>query len=447
MAEKLSITQRLQVLATGKTKAFIPSLSQIDSGGYDTPLIQLTQKPDQLRANIGWVFAANSAIAEFCAAVDLKLYKNKADGEREEIKSHELLDLLDNPMKAHTGEMMRQLHHTYLNLTGDSYLLMVKGGNPFEVKKGQLPDALQVLPAHLVDLKLGENRYSDSVVKYGQKEYKITEVIRDFVPDPGSPYHGRSIVAAASAAIDVDEQMQSWNRRTFKNNARPGLVLNLTGENVDADSVERIKQQLDSLYTSDGAFKSLVLQNGEVKPYMLNHQDLDFLASREFTRDEILAMFKVPGAVLGKTSDFNRANMDAAIYVHLILNVVPRLRHEVRMWNNQLVKPFDPSLELDFDNPVPEDVEAKLKEAEAATNTWMTIDEVRATRGLEPLENNMGAQMYVPLNSIPLSQIATDRPAAKPSSDENAETTGTEDDGDDEMNTEGKKGLPKPAKG
>lgn len=441
MQKKLSIQDRIKVAITGETKSIIPSLASLDSDS-GVPLAHYNTKPEQLRANIGWVYAANDAIAPLAAAVPLKLYRKKKNGDREEVREHPILELLENPSRAHDGETLRELHHTYRNLTGESYLLMIKAGSPAEVKPGQLPDALQVIPSHLVDFKLGKERYSDSKVKYGQSEYKITEVIRDFVPDPSNPFYGRSVVAAAAAAVDVDQQMQSWNRRTFSNNARPGLVFNLQGENIADDAYERIKQQMQELYSGDGAFKSLVIENGEVKPYMLSHQDLDFLASREFTKEEILAMWKVPAAVLGMIKDFNRANMDAAMYIHMLLNIVPRLRKEVRMWNNQLVTPFDPTLELDFDNPIPEDVEAKLKAAEAGTNLWMTIDEVREEYGRDPLPNGQGAQLYVNVNQVPLSAISTvtAKPTAAPAEEQPAKPN--EDDGEDEAAPEGKKSLP-----
>lgn len=443
MQKKLSIRDRVKVALTGNTKGIIPSLSSIDSI-FDTPLAAYNTKPEQLRANIGMVYAANSAIVEPIVSVELKLGKKNRDGELEEITDHPILELLENPSLAHDGESMRTLHHTYRNLVGESYVLMVKGGKPYEMRKGELPDALQVLPAHLVDFKVGENRYSDSIVKYGQTEYKMAEIIRDFEPDPGNPYHGHSIVSAAAASIDVDDQMQAWNRRMFKNNARPGLIFNLTGDNIADDAAERLKQQLEALYTSEGAFRSLVVENGDVKPYMLSQQDLDFLASREFTQQEILAMFKVPAAVLGMIKDFNRANMDAARYIHTLNNVVPRLRKEVRMWNNALVRKFDPTLELYFDNPVPEDVEAKLKEASEGVNAWMTIDEARAERGLPQLNNGLGAQLYVPFNTVPLVNVATSRPASG-TSDAASEATDTNtDDGDDETAPEGKKSHPKP---
>jgi len=91
------------------------------------------------------------------------------------------------------------------------------------------------------------------------------------------------------------------------------------------------------------------------------------------------------------------------------------------------VKKHDPTLELYYENPIPEDVEAKLKAAEAGTNLWQTIDETREQYGLEPLPDGLGEQLIVPINSIPLSQVL-DAPE-KPTSTE-----------------EGKKSLPKPSR-
>ena len=63
----------------------------------DGRLNDYTGKNEQLEANLGWCFAANNAIVEPTAAVELKLYRKTKGGKREEILEHELLDLLDNP--------------------------------------------------------------------------------------------------------------------------------------------------------------------------------------------------------------------------------------------------------------------------------------------------------------------------------------------------------------
>ena len=421
------------MLATGQTKDYLPQLpsDRQDFGDGAAPLPVFNTKTEQLQKNIGWVFAANSAIVDDVAAVKMRLYRKMKNGDREEIIDHDILDLINkDPSAALDGETMRALLHTYRNLTGEAFLLMTRDGEPFQITPGQLPYALEVLPSHIAMFKLGES-FSQSIVRYSGTNYPISTVLRTFIPDPFSPYYGRSIIAAAAAPVDTDEQMQSWNRRMFQNNGRPGLIFNLQGENISQETYDRLKEEVKELYTNDGVFRSLVVENGEVKPYMLNQQDLDFLNSRTFTRDEILAMFKVPSAMLGMTKDYNRANIDGARYIHYLTNVVPRLRREASMWNRLLVEPYDSSLEIGFENPIPEDIEAKLKARTSSINKWQTADEIREEDGMEALPDGQGAQLIVPMNSIPLNRLMVE-PTAPPTVVPDANPP------------EGKKSLPKP---
>jgi hypothetical protein len=75
----------------------------------------------------------------------------------------------------------------------------------------------------------------------------------------------------------------------------------------------------------------------------------------------------------------------------------------------------------------------------------MTIDEVREQRGLEPLADGMGAQLYVAYNQVPLSTIANPATAPKPAP-ASADKPAVQQDGQDEVAPEGKKSLPKPRK-
>jgi HK97 family phage portal protein len=409
MQKRLSLLDRAKIAITGSTKDFIPALPS-DSGGIfgdvGVPLTTYQTKGEQLAANIGWVYAANSAIVDDIVAVPLKVRQKQSNGDKVEVFDTELHELFAEPTSAHDGETTRALYWDYRNLVGEAYLLQVRDGSPWTPKAGELPHALRLLQAEQTVFKLDKTNYSRSTVRNGQETYQLGQVIRGYNPNPRSIYHGRSVVAAAASAIDSDHHMQSWNRRMFANNARPGLVFNLQGEQISQEVYDRLKSQVDELYTNDGVFRSLVVENGEVKPYMLNAQDLDFLNSRAFTMEEILAMWKVPAAMLGMTKDYNRANIDGARYIHLLNNVVPRLRREMSMWNQQLVRNWKADMEVYFDSPVPEDVEAKIKEASAGVDNWMTIDEVRATRGLDALEDGTGAQLYRPINTAPLPALA-----------------------------------------
>jgi len=332
---------------------------------------------------------------------------------------HEILDLFNTPNAAHTGEQFRQLHYTYMNLTGESYMLKMMGTKPLEDNK-KLPQALHILPSHDVEFTLGDGDYWASTVKLGDTPYSIKSVIRDINPDPYNPYKGRSIIAASAATIDTDEQMKEWNRRMFANAGRPSMALEVP-DTMEDKAFNRFKMQVEDAATgTENAFKPMILEGGaKLTPYMLSQSDLDFLESRKFSKDEILAMFRLSPAMLGMTENVNRSNAETAEYIFAKYVVLPRVRQFVQTMNSMLVTPFDATLELDFDNPVPEDIEAKRSDATAGIDKWWTINEVRALYKQEPLKQG-GDELYRPLNEVPLSMLGSVAP-----------TAGTEDAADD----------------
>lgn len=390
-------------LAGERLKEFVQPLSPLDGWSLNGTgrMNQYTTKPDQLGANLGWVSAANTAIIEPCASVPFKLFRVMKDGDKEEVTDDPLLELLHFPNLAFTGEQMWQLHYTYMNLTGESYILMMKNNSPFEPRRGQLPDALFTMPTHRIKFKVGANKYTDSTVELDKKVYPITAIIRDFNPDPGNIYYGRSIIAAAAQVIDLEDQMVNFNRRKFANDATPSLVFK-TNEILQNDAYERLKRQITDEHTGvDNAGKPWIIENGDVTPIMLSNKDLEYLAGREFSMKQIFSMFKVSPAMTGQVENVNRANLEAGFYQHAVINTVPRVRQFVGQLNQTLVKPYNPSYVLDYENPVPEDIEAKLNAIKAGVGSWLTTDEGRDAFGMKPLPDAAGEHVVIVAGKTP----------------------------------------------
>jgi len=403
MPTKLSFGQRIKAFFGGV--GWLPSISWYSPD--QMPDIDYTDKSNQLKANLGWVFAANDVISEECASVPLKLiHVNKKDDD-EEVYDHELLDLINNPNAILTSKQFWALYFSYLNLTGEAYILKLdRSGNPLTDEK-TLPSALFPLPSHLCQFKVGEKSYADSKVIFNGETYPIQAILRDIVPNPENIIHGMSVVQKSALVIDTDYQMKRWNNKMFKNNARPGAVISFP-QPLSDDAFRRAKQiYAEQTAGTDNAFKNLIMDNGAtVTPYMMSAQDLDFLASKAFTRDEILAMFKVSKASLGIVDDVNRANNDAQEYGFRKRCVKPRLDQLKDFLNARLVKPiYGDEYEIDFGDILPEDTDAKLKEAEVGVNKWLTIDEVRERYDMEPLPDGLGAEIYTGINQVPLSAV------------------------------------------
>lgn len=410
-----SFRQRLakasvQVILGRRAKEFIPALDPIGDGisfGGTGRLNDYTTKLDQMNANFGWCWVANTAIADPSSAVEFKLYRKKTKTrEREEIEEHELLDLLKKPNAAHTGEQLMQLHYTYMNFVGESYIQMIYKGEPFVPEKGKLPGALMIFPAHKVQFMLGDT-YSASTVKLGGNDYPIDTFVRDLNPDPDDPYRGRSVIAASGATIDLDNLMKQWDRELFNNGAHPSLIFSTnTGTEMSDKSYARWQQQFRDDHTgAENAHKPLLIENGDAKPYMLNQKDLDFLESRKFSRDEILAMWRLSPGMIGAVENVNRANLEAGFYINAVVNILPRVRQFVAQMNATLVSVYDPTLELDFVSPVPEDKEFKLKEATESVDKFRTKDEARRMYGEDPLPDGVGEQMLAPTTSAALQDV------------------------------------------
>lgn len=365
-----------------------------------------SSKQSQLRANIGWVFAANSAISEECASVELKLYKGKKNGDREEIFDHEILDLLKRPNGWLRGSQFWSLYYQYMNLTGEVYILKMRNGEIMDAGSSEIPHALHIVPSHLASLILGDTK-DDSYIRFIGKDIPLGSFIRDINPDPENPYKGRSVITASAMTLDTDYRMREWNRGLFANAARPSAVLEVPDVMTD-EVYQRLSKQMDEAHAgSDNAFKQIILEGGaKLVPYSLNQQDLDFLSSRKFSKDEIFAMFRVSPSIAGMTEDVNRANAEAQDYTMAKRVVLPRVRGLKELLNIELIEKYDPALEIDFVNPVPEDKAQELAEDAQGVNKWLTIDEIREKRGLPPLENGAGAVLYRPLNEVPIDMIA-----------------------------------------
>lgn len=437
--KKPSFSKRLKYAFTGRAKELIPSLDPIDGVNFPSlgnHINNYLDKPAQLAALTGWVFAANSAIVEPTAAIQLVLRRKNKDGTKADVTSGpamEILELFNAPNMIHTGEQMRQLHFTYMNIVGESYILMRDlDGGPFTPAPGKLPAALDIFPAHLVTFTLGET-YTKSTVKLSNTEYPVTSFIRDINPDPNNPYNGRSIIAASAAAIDLDEKMKEWNQSLFANSARPSLIVS-TNTPVDDDSFARFKEQFSDEHAgSDNAYKPILVEDATVTPWMMNATDLDFLNSRKFSQTEIFAMFKVSPGMVGIVENVNRSNLEAGFYVNAVVNEVPRIRQFVSQVNATLIKVYDPTLELDFINPVPEDLAAKLQAATQGVDKWWTKDEVRAMYGEKALPGGIGDSIIVQgLAPITLEDVfAKDDP--KPVAVQDPEDPSGAGDGEDDI--------------
>lgn len=154
-------------------------------------------------------------------------------------------------------------------------------------------------------------RYSAS--KSGKVEFEPKEVIHFKLGTRGATLYGLSPLASLILPVTVDKYAQIYNRAFFVNGAkiRGAFIM----KNATPEQVERNREYMkERAKTPDLAHSDLVLEGDiEFKQISATQKDMEFLELREFTRNEILAVYGVPP---GKVSIIETGNIGAGTGEH-----------------------------------------------------------------------------------------------------------------------------------
>ncbi len=408
---------------------------------------RLTDQKQQIQAYRDWVYAAARAIAEDVATIDFELYVNRTGAKSgiisqrlysergvkdlrkkivttkkgskkpalEEIENHILLDLLYHPNPFITKDEFVEMTVLHMELAGEAFWYVIRNG-------AGVPIELWPLMPYLVQIKKSATKFIESYVYITPSGKPMViepdDIIHHKYMNPNDLYRGMSVVQAAARAIDTDSHAADWNRNFFYNSAVPDLVLEADGTLSD-ETFERLKNEWDGKYAgTDNSHKTAILEEGlKVNVLGLAQRDMEFLEGRKFNRDQILALFRVSGAILGIQENSNRATAESAEYVFAKRVIKPKMMRLTNRITEDLASQFDEKLVLGFCDPVPEDKEYILKSKTASLNSWKTINEVRAEDGDDPIDG--GETLYMPINLAPLG-------APEPPKEEPPEDTGDE---------------------
>jgi HK97 family phage portal protein len=354
----------------------------------------------------GWVFACVQARAEEVANIDFELYKGDT-----EIDESELLDLIDRVNPTMTKADLFFATQAFLDLEGNAFWFLARDKDG----QGQIqeiwplrPDLVQIVTDETNPLIVKGYIYTQPDQKKIPFEAKDILHFKNFNPAGNHPFphRGVGIVQAASWAIDTDNEAQQWNFSFFRNSARPDGFLTMEGQGAISDEeYTRLKKQFSQEHQgSSNAYKIAILHGGlKWQEVTRSQKEMDFLEQRRFSRDEIMALFRVPKTAIGITEDVNRANAEASSYVFASRTIKPLMQKITDTMNEFLVPEFGDDLCLEFETPVAEDHIAEANYYSLALDKWMSRNEIREEEGLPPTANGdqfIGTYSQVPIDSV-----------------------------------------------
>jgi HK97 family phage portal protein len=243
------------------------------------------------------VFACIGVLAESVAQLPLKVYKQLPDGGKEVAAEHHLLPLISRqPNPWMTAFEWREMAQAWLCAEGNHYAFLNRVG-------GKVREILP-LPSSSVSVE----RNQDWSLKYrvnfgegrGQQDVPAANMLHIRYRTLNG-YKGVSIIGHARESIGLALATEKHGARLFRNNARPGGVLE-TDKSMSEAAVKRFKDNWQDAFTGANAHKTAVLEEGmKFNPMTMTSEDAQYLETRRFQVAEIARMYRVPLHMIGET--------------------------------------------------------------------------------------------------------------------------------------------------
>ncbi|HAB53327.1 MAG TPA: phage portal protein [Ignavibacteriales bacterium] len=373
----------------------------------------------QAYADSSWVYICVSRIAQDIASLPIKLYK-KSKGKKDEIESHPILDALSFVNNNMTTYDLIEWMVSSLELTGNTYCNVSKGkGKGVTTLFPYIPSLIRPVPSSDAAKPIKQYLYSPA----GQDiPVRVEDMLhlKYYNPLKTGYILGMSTLSAIRYAVQTDREAVLWNFNSIKNGCTIEGVLK--SDNPVFNNAEKRNEAIDSWnqrYSGKRGEKTALLFGGiSYDKIGISQKDMEFLEQRKLTREEILAGFKVPPALVGIFEYANYANAEVQEKFYWKNGILPRIK-KIESGLNEKFLPMFPSsdnLVLEFDISQVEALQVsldnKIKNATAMFQMGVPYNKVAEALNLPVKEIEGGDVGYIPFSLNPIG--GTEEPPTVP---------------------------------
>jgi HK97 family phage portal protein len=368
-------------------------------------------------ADSAWVYACVSRKAQDAAALPLRLYR-RGDEENKEVVKHAVLDLLATINGDMTLYDWLEYLFSSLELTGNSYNGVLLPGKAGATIFPYVPSLIEPVIS------------SDASAPISSYRYHVNNTVRDIPREEmfhvkyysslkSGYFIGLAPLTAARMAYETDNRALNWNLNKLKKGNSVEGVLETENEYFnDKANRDALMDSWRAKYSGDEGAKIGMLFGGvKFNGLSLSPKDMEFLNQRKMTREEILAVYKVPPAVLGLFEYANYANAEQQEKFYWRNGILPMLRKVEGSLNEKFLKMFPGTdgLFLKFDTSgvqvLQDNEEAKVKIAKMYFDMAVPYNDIAEKLNLPVKEIPGGDIGYIPFSLIPTTQAAQPKPS------------------------------------
>jgi len=376
-----------------------------------SPDLGMVDKQQELYQRLSWVSTAVGHVANQAAGVKLEVMRTGSDEELAEQDSHEFEKLLQKPNPAQSRYEFLQAVYSFYALTGNSYTWLNKSN------ENAPPAEMWVIPSSRIrpipDRQLYVKGYMYDPGNGVEVPLEPWEVMHWKSFNPQNRYIGLSPIEALATVSVGDMKMQEWITNFFgENNAKTPGILAFAEAIPDAEW-QRIQNDFKEQHGGTKRNFMMLRNTGaggvDWTATNMSQSDMEFLASRQFNKEEIYAKI-APGLASWLDVNSTEANSKTGRDAFFELGVWPHLEALGQKFTNDIMPVYGEDLIAQFEDIRPVDRLLKLQEQQAFERTH-TVEEVRKeVYGDDPLGDERDTVV------IGLSNPA-DRPDFEPEED------------------------------
>ena len=362
--------------------------------------------------SVGTLFAIVSQITNAFASTDWHLYQKTSvrdKKKRKEILVHPFLNAWTRPNPFYTSRLFKETVQQHLDLVGEGVIVLNKVG-------GIVLELWPVRPDRIQPVKHPTKFLTGYMYKSPDGEevpLELDQVIHIKYPNPKDPYRGMGPVQTVLCDIDASRYAAEWNRNFFINGAQPGGIIQIDYQMNDNEFRKFVRRWREQHQGVANAHRVAVLENAKWVDTKFSMEDMQFAQLRELPRELIREAFAFPKPMLGSVDDVNRANSEASKEIMATGQTIPRLSRWKDIINVYLLPQFanGKSLEFDFDDPTPVNIEQTVMELTGRTNAYVAM----INAGVNPDDAADAAGMpRMRLESAPAESAPVPAPAIEP---------------------------------
>lgn len=267
------------------------------------------------------VYSCVQVLSQSVGMLPLNLFQEDDKGARKLAKDHPLFELLHHqPNDWQTSVEFFEMLVLSLCLRGNAYAYINR------TRSGRVVELLPIHP-DMVRTEMGSDfrlTYAVTLEGGGEKRYAPGEIfhVRGLTLNG---WLGISPIAYARESIGLALATEKFGSQLFRNGAKMGGVLSHPGK-LGQEAYVRLKNSFDEATSAENAHKTALLEEGmKFEKISMTADDSQFLATRQYQRSEIAAIFRVPPHMIGDLSRATFSNIEQQSLDFITSSLMPWL--------------------------------------------------------------------------------------------------------------------------